>query len=277
MRDDELRSLGPPELSPHRKAALRAQVLSQIEPEAATSDAPVVPMRRRRFSKRTIGVIAAAAITLSACAAAALATSRTPGSADVDVVIQRAIPDLEAHIPGWRPLLKPERVVCLSADSSPSFEGFASEFDMVEALTREHLVATCASKATEWSEDPSTVAAAPAVCADRSADLVLPTVPLGGSDCAAVGMDELSDDDLVALNDARAMEATLLAFTDPCPSRADAERWVREQIDSYKMPLRIVTQSPPPSAVPSDEGTCYRGFVYWETSTVMIDPYIQPS
>jgi hypothetical protein len=81
------------------------------------------------------------------------------------------------------------------------------------------------------------------------------------------------------LNAARRAEVSLQAFPEDCPTYDEADAWVRARLAEQDFPLRVVTtlrgMSTPPTTVPamSEGQTCYRGYVYWDQLSVMVDPY----
>ena len=115
--------------------AAARRLLSRIR---ATSE-PVRPRRRR---KRTVAVLAAAAMAISTGAVAS--GMFEPDPQDLDTIITEASEHADVHLPGWRPSLRAETVWCFY-DRSTYANTPVSEFPLDEALTKDRIATECTS------------------------------------------------------------------------------------------------------------------------------------
>lgn len=115
--------------------AAARHLLSRIR---ATSD----PARPRRRRKRTVAVLAAAAMAISTGAVASGLFE--PDPQDLDTIVTEASEHADVHLPGWRPSLRAETVWCFY-DRSTYANTPVSEFPLDEALTRDRIATECSS------------------------------------------------------------------------------------------------------------------------------------
>lgn len=278
MRDEDLRNAGPPAMAPERHDALRARLLDEITAErSSVSRSAAVPRRARRHRRGVVAGAAFVVVAVSATAAAAMAGWLRPDPEEARQVLDRAESQVEWHNPGWRPELMSEQVQCSSTpEVAPEFNAFASDFPLTNAITAHDYLRACTAKAPTLGTAPES--SSPALCARPGPEIPELVVTFDGG-CAGRGLSNIDDTDLAALNAARRMEVSLLAFPEECPTRDEAANWVRRQIATDDMPLRLVdgpqgsTTTTVSGAADTRDLNCYRGWVTWPTASVYIDAY----
>lgn len=97
-----------------------------------------------RLSRRgLVTMVAAATIALSSVGAVA-AGMFSPDPRDIEGILDSAADAADAHLPGWRPTLNSETVLCVYADGRTA-STLASEFPLDEPLTEDDLKQECAT------------------------------------------------------------------------------------------------------------------------------------
>lgn len=245
-----------------------------------TNPTPTGSRERHRSSRRTrrVVILAATLVVATAGVAAAASTLQQPDpeqAATVEDVYSPLVGTV--HPLGWRPDLQAEVTNCLLPGSDAFVQEMlagrpASGFPLQEALTREHLAATCTDDDAYASEHGYTAADA-TVCIADLGQYIQPTVVIDGTDCAEASPElrPLTDQDLATLNEMRAIEVALLAVPSEtgCPTLDGAHQWVQQNLTQLGLDLTVIE---------TDEGpdSCYRGITNWTLGQVWIEPVGPP-
>jgi hypothetical protein len=218
---------------------------------------------RRHWAWLPTGVVAVA-VTCGGIAAAF--TVLGPNSQQAQRITNAFQPDSGAGlVPGTRPTLNSESVLCqISGNPNPPGSTQASDAPMTEPLTAEMLVRACQHsdvvnmQTSQIPVTPATLCVTTQIAAQTGEPTGWPVVVLGSSSCSGVGYALPPSDVMAQVNRRRSVEATIIAIPEPCPTKEQTIRWVREQLATLRESMKIVEAG---IGVPG--GRCYLPTVHW--------------
>lgn len=244
----------------------RARLVAAIGEETLRHAPSARPRKHRTTPLRAL--VAVAVIGALGGGTAFALSRRGPDPRD-SATIQRQYNEGRAvHVPGWRPELDAEHVVCdyraLHVEPSLLYS-YASEFPLTELLTEERLVDECRAR-TDAVRGAAPVTAPAQLCAvtPPGERYAVPVVTFAKNDCVAAGFAQPAPSLLDDRNRLRRAESAIRAIGD-CPSASEATRWVHEQVAASGAPLRII---------PVEEyegGRCWLPHVAWGRGEVRIN------
>ena len=283
MRNDlieEVRLLAPA-VEPRSEIARSRQRAKLADAIALEASGAVKAVRsHRRGARRWIPAGAAiAGLALAGGGIAAAVTLLGPTPQQAKSIYQHYYPNQGAgHIPGTRPTLNAELVLCdyrdvpsLPADSqllpkdnsgNPVFvEAFASNEPLTESLTEESLISACVNEPTSL-RDAAIPASVPAtLCVTGQPTSAnpgdWPVVVFGNTTCDAAGDGPAADGLLDQINQHRSIEAAIDAVPESCPTEAQAVNWVKNELANLDLNYPVQATDAGPG------GTCYLPYVQW--------------
>lgn len=269
MNQHELRTSLPPE---RQLPAQSRERIKELLMETMRVDETGQRRGAARGGRRRAVALAvlAAAISGGAVAAAGVLRSDSPDPGRAAVIAEGFAKQAAAmHGPGWRPELGAERVTCAPSGAEAATPSkltivWASQFPIVERLTADRIVQSCASQAGGGS---TPAPAAPTACVPRQGRPL--AVVLGdGSSCAdaALPLRTITGGDLTELNHLRAVDVAVLGETDvSCPTMAQARTWARDRLREAGEGIHLTD---------TDEGPgCYRTMIDWFTGTALVQRF----
>jgi hypothetical protein len=238
-----------------------------------------VPAHRKRRLRGWVPVSAAVvSLAVMGGGIAAAVTLLGPTPQQAKKIYQHYYPNNGAgHIPGTRPTLNSELVLCdyrddpsvtdpellpMGNSGNPAFfEAFASSDPLTKPLTAQMLISTCVNAPTS-TRDTAIPASVPAtLCVTGQATTAnlgdWPVVVFGNTTCTAAGDGPAPSDLLDQVNQRRSAEATINAVPESCPTESQAVSWVKEQLANLQLdyPLQLTDGGP--------GGRCYLPYVQW--------------
>ncbi len=266
MNDDELRRLGPDGLSPDRHRALRDQLLATIAADEAEptdgillDEPPLLPASTSRRPRAIPALVAAAAVLVAVALAAVLAGR--PAGTGPDEAELGATTTVPAPLDD-RPPLATQHIPCIMStpERSRSIDLAAPPDEPLDPAT---MIEACEAAVVDLR---SGVAAPGVAC--RTVDDAVPTavVVLVGADCSLKGYADLTGDDLAALEEVRAFEASLWAIPSRCPTRDELEAWMADRLDGSDVDAELV-----PAGDGNADG-CWQPAVDWVAGTITAVP-----
>jgi hypothetical protein len=279
---EEVRLLAPAveprsEIARARQRAKLAEAIADEAGGGTVAGAARSPRLRVRRWLPAGAAIVGLAVAGGGIAAAVTLLGPTPQQAKS--IYQHYYPNQGAgHIPGTRPTLNAELVLCdyrdlpsLPADpellpkdnsGNPVFvEAFASNEPLTESLTEESLVSACTNEPTSL-RDAAIPASVPAtLCVTGQPTSASPgdwpVVVFGGTTCAAAGDEPAPDGLLDQINQHRSIEASIDAIPESCPTETQAVNWVKSELANLDLNYPIQATNSGPG------GTCYLPYVQW--------------
>ncbi len=272
---DRVRQLAPPAEDPSelQTARQRRVVMLSVTGVAGPIGADLGTVEKRaagrhRRSRRhwawlPTGVVMVA-VTCGGIAAALTVFGPTPQQAQR--ITNAFQPDKGAGlVPGTRPSLNSESVLCqISGNPNPPGTTQASDAPMTRPLTAEMLVSACQHsdvvnmQTSRISVTPATLCVTTQPGAQTGEPTGWPVVVLGSSSCSGAGDAPPPSDVMAQVNRRRSVEAAIIAIPEPCPTKDQTIRWVRQQLAALHENMNILEAD---VGVPG--GICYLPTVHW--------------
>jgi hypothetical protein len=277
---DEQRLTAAWDADPARQALL-GEILS-IPVPGAGRDAGAPARAGHRHRRRPLTLLVATAVALVTLTGGALASGLfSADPRDVRAVVDdRNAREAEMHVPGWRPQLDAETVMCVYGPGDTERGTSPASSGPIDApLRAKDLIDTCAKGAGAHRFEPGSVK----LCVTPWNQLApndpghgmsgryhLPVVLSASGSCEDAGFAQANTGSLLEdLNRRRAVEITLLAIVpkDLCKGRNEVIRLAKERVAALGEPLTITVKGP------EDGGGCWGvEAVFWGAATVFIEP-----